>query len=248
MNKTIVTIKWGELYSPEYVNRLYRAVQRNINGKFRFVCFTDHAAGLQQEIESYPLPDITIPDVPTRSSNWRKLGLYQSNIGDLNGACLYLDLDIVITGPMNDFFNINPGAFCAIEEWVQPHRKFIARRPDEFNTSVFRFDANTTAEVYQRFTENGEAVLRDFRREQQFVSNTLEGRIRAWPKDWVVSFKRHCLPKFPLNLLKTPAVPRNAKIVAFHGRPNPEEVIHGFRDGPIHRKCVATPWVKENWH
>jgi hypothetical protein len=33
--KQIVCVKWGTLYGPEYVNRLYAMVKRNITGPFR---------------------------------------------------------------------------------------------------------------------------------------------------------------------------------------------------------------------
>ncbi|MBE8158682.1 MAG: glycosyl transferase, partial [Betaproteobacteria bacterium] len=47
MEKTIVCLKWGKgVYNAEYVNRLYRAVARNLAPPFRFVAFTDETAGL----------------------------------------------------------------------------------------------------------------------------------------------------------------------------------------------------------
>ena len=243
----VVTIKWGTLYGPQYVNRLRASVERNLSIPFRFVCFTDDVHQLDERIETYPLPPVDIPDVPTRSSNWRKLGLYQSGIGDLNGLCLYLDLDIVVVGSIDCFFDYEPEKFCAVSEWVQAHRKVVARRPAEYNTSVFRFEAGTTQKVVDRFHQEGERILRDFRREQQFVTNTVKDSIQPWPSDWVVSFKRQCLPAFPMNLIKPPALPPLAKIVVFHGHPNPDQAAAGYRDGPWHRKCLATPWVRDHW-
>lgn len=49
--KTIVCLKWGNtLYSPEWVNRLYRGVKRHLTPPFNFVCFTDETAGLDPGI------------------------------------------------------------------------------------------------------------------------------------------------------------------------------------------------------
>ena len=42
------------------------------------------------------------------------------------------------------------------------------------------------------------------------------------------SFKRHCIPAFPLNHFLTPKVPAQARIVAFHGRPDPDEALRGY--------------------
>ncbi len=247
MTVNVITIKWGTLYGANYVNRLRSSIERNLSLPFRFVCFTDYADQIDHRVETYPLPPISIPQVPTRSSNWRKLGLYRSGIGDLEGSCLYLDLDIVVVGPVDDFFSFSPGSMCAVREWIQPHRKVIARRPAEYNTSVFRFEAGTTQKIIERFEDEGGRILSEFRREQQFVTDTVKERIQAWPSRWVVSFKRHCLPAFPLNLIKTPALPSSAKIVAFHGHPNPDQAASGYRHGPWHRKCVPTSWITEHW-
>jgi len=46
--------------------------------------------------------------------------------------------------------------------------------------------------------------------------------MKFWPDEWVRSFKRHCRPVFPLNLILQPKLPKNARIVAFHGKPDPE--------------------------
>ena len=67
----IVTLKWGERYGPEYANRLYNAVSKNLSLPFRFVCFTDNTEGLNPQIESYPIPEIDIPE-PQIQTGWRK--------------------------------------------------------------------------------------------------------------------------------------------------------------------------------
>ena len=45
----IVCMKWGDRYGPEWVNRLYGMVARNTTWAFRFVCFTDNAAGIRDD-------------------------------------------------------------------------------------------------------------------------------------------------------------------------------------------------------
>ena len=39
-------MKWGNLYSSDYVNVLYNATKRNITGDFRFICLTDKNDGI----------------------------------------------------------------------------------------------------------------------------------------------------------------------------------------------------------
>ena len=51
--------------------------------------------------------------------------------------------------------------------------------------------------------------------------------VTYWPEEWCVSFKHSCLATFPLNLFQTPRLPAGAKIVVFHGNPNPPEAVVG---------------------
>ena len=53
----ILTLKWGRMYSAEYVNRIYRGVKRHLHRPFRFVCVTDDPSGLDDGIDAQPLPE-----------------------------------------------------------------------------------------------------------------------------------------------------------------------------------------------
>ena len=78
------------------------------------------------------------------------------------------------------------------------------------------------------------------------------GRVSWWPEAWVCSFKRQCIPLWPLNLLVAPRPPKTASVIAFHGSPDIPEAITGFREHkghkvPPHLSCRPAPWVKELW-
>lgn len=49
-------MKWGTAYGADYVNKLHAMVRRNTARPLRFICFTDNAAGLGDEVEAHPLP------------------------------------------------------------------------------------------------------------------------------------------------------------------------------------------------
>ena len=49
-------MKWGTKFGPEYVNRLYKMVEKNLTIPHRFVCFTDNTDGLIDGIETRELP------------------------------------------------------------------------------------------------------------------------------------------------------------------------------------------------
>jgi len=124
----IVTLKWGDRYGPHFVNRLYNGVKRHLTRDFRFLCFTDSKAGLRTGIEPYPLPSIGLPEAFSRTT-WLKLGLFMDNLGDMQGDCMFLDLDLLITDKIDCFFDYMPGKKCIIHNWVQKQLVF-KKRPD----------------------------------------------------------------------------------------------------------------------
>lgn len=243
----ILTMKWGTRYSATYVNRLYLAVSRYLDFPFRFLCFTDDAESLHPEIKCYPLPDTEFPQWAYDDGAWPKVGMLKRGLAGLEGQCLFLDLDIVLRRSLGELFEYHPGRNCFIKDWEQPHQRLRhLGQPRIVNSSVFRFEADSLGGIYDEFVKTRQAALSSFRNEQRFVSSLLDQHI-WWPSSWIVSFKRQCIPVFPGNLLYEPKEPQEARIVVFHGRPNPHEAAAGYRKGPVHRWVRPTGWVAAHW-
>ena len=139
--QTIICMKWGAAYGAEYANTLYSMVRRNSTRPLRFVCFTDDPAGLRDEIEPQPLPPINLPESHQWKA-WRKISLWQRDLPGVQGDVLFLDLDVVITGSIDSFFDFKPDeTYCVIENWTQ-------RGEGIGNTSVFRLRVGAYPEVY----------------------------------------------------------------------------------------------------
>ena len=247
MTVNVLTLKWGEKYGAEYANRLYAGVRRHLRLDFRFLCFTDDAAGLRPEIEAHPIPDFDVPP-PWRRTPWLKLALFRDGLAGLAGQSLFLDLDILITGGLDDLFRFAPGRPCIIHDWEKPLQRLFRRCGEPGNSSVFRFESGRSGEVLDRFMAERDHALGQHRTEvdQRYLTEALGPGKAWWPAEWVVSFKRHCIPPFPRNLLTPPRLPPKARIVVFHGRPNPHEAVAGYRGRP-HRNCRPTPWIAEHW-
>ena len=80
----VICMKWGNKFPVEYVNRLYTMVSRNMDAKFRFICFTDNSIGIRPEVEIQDLPELELPPrSPERG--WRKLTVFKENFGGLSG-------------------------------------------------------------------------------------------------------------------------------------------------------------------
>ena len=45
--------------------------------------------------------------------------MFGNIINQLSGDVLFLDLDLVITGNIDRFFDYEPGKYCVIENWTQ---------------------------------------------------------------------------------------------------------------------------------
>ncbi|MEL7232071.1 MAG: hypothetical protein AAGJ85_06130, partial [Pseudomonadota bacterium] len=89
-------MKWGTRYGPEFVNRMWTAVQRNTKRPTSLVCLTDDPSGIDAAVECAEIPEINLPP-DLINTPWRKLTLWKAPLHDLAGDCLFLDLDLVIT-------------------------------------------------------------------------------------------------------------------------------------------------------
>lgn len=241
----VVTLKWGTRYGAEFVNKLYKAVSRHLSIPFRFICFTDNESSIAEGIEAFPIPEIDL-EPPALYNGWRKLCLFKPDL-PIQGPCLFLDLDILVTGRLDEFFTYESDKIPIIRDWVSLGRKIFPKGPPVGNSSVFRFVANECTFVYEQFLRERAWALANFRPPQSYLTHCIRPRMAFWPKEWAISFKEHCRPIFPLNYLIQSRLPRDARIVVFHGRPDPDEAAYGFKGKKIHHYVRPTHWVRELW-
>jgi hypothetical protein len=244
----VICLKYGKLYPAHYVNRLYAGVCRHLNRPFSFHCCTENPKDLHQDIHIIPFPKN-----PGLKSHWphvlAKLMLTKTGFGNLSGATLFLDLDVVITESLDAFFDYQPGRFCIIHNWVNWRKNLLGKRPHVGNSSVFRFEAGEPSDyIYQTFLrEMSRAEDRSqFNTEQAFLTYAAKDVV-WWPHEWVRSFKWHCRPIFPLNLLRIPRLPTACRVLVFHGNPDPEEAINGFHGTKWHHRVQPSQWVAKLW-
>ena len=241
----IVTIKWGQRYPAAYVNALRRASRQYGFGDEEFICFTDDAAGLDSDINARPLPEIDLPE-RYRWTFWRKLALFDPKL-NLDGACLYLDLDVVITGDLRPLISNWNGNPRFIRNWVGA--KTIKRgNYERINSSVMLYNGSACGEVLTRFHADQQGAFSRYSTDQGFIYESLAEHAEFFPTELCVSFKRHCLAKFPLNLLIPARVPPGACVICFHGKPDPHEAAAGYGKGPIKHRCRPTSWVPDYTH
>ena len=227
--RTVLCMKWGTKYGPEYVNRLYAMVRRHLAGDFRFVCLTDDASGVRAEVQCLPLPALDL--APGADRGWPKLTTFTADLHGLSGRALFVDLDIVIVDDIGPFFE-QPGEFLIIHDWKRPWRV-------TGNSSVYRFQIGAHADILQRFVDDQQGVRARYRNEQEYLSHALheQGKLAYWPKGWCCSFKYHCIPPWPANFWRAPAIPTVPRRRAGSARVQAKPPAPGRRD----RAGVAPP-------
>lgn len=263
--KQVICIKWGTKYGPEYANRLYGMISRNITPPFRLFCFTDDETGLRPEIETRPLPVFEYEAPKNTLGKWPKSRLW-GDLGDVTGVVLFLDLDVVITGNLDDFFT-----------YGDPDDTIVGLNPSTpfekmGQTSVYRMRVGKLAALQDIFRADPQAAADKYRFEQRFVTRNAPGGVKFWPKGWLAHFRMHCVPTFPTNYFRVPRLPRDARIVIFPGNLNPPDAVAGkwdvrdphlspldhlraAFDGRRREKFVKhirhyihpTPWVEKLW-
>lgn len=266
ITRQILCIKWGTRYGPEYVNRIYGMVARNLSGDFRVVCFTDDRRGIRPEVTCFDLPELGCP-VPTNApGKFRKLALWNADLFGLCGTALFLDLDVVITGPLDDLFTFaEPNDVVLARNWIKPLERLG-------QTSVFRFPIGGHSYLLDDFRADPEGLAGQYQFEQRYVTKRVRGGVKFFPSAWIRHFRLDCLGPWPLRYLRPARLPREARIVMFPGKPDPADAIAGrWSDAVVHeaplahlghlldagrstpfgrhlkRYLLPVPWVAEHW-
>lgn len=216
---TVLCVKWGTRYGPEWVVRLRNMVAANLTVPHDFVCITDEPVdGIQCVPLSCDLPGW-----------WQKLGMFQP--GFVPGWKLYLDLDVVITGDLT-------GMVLEAEKdptrlWVRDDFSYSLRKPRELdpaskrllggngtvNSSVMLWHGDSCADVWTRFERSH---MDELHGDQNHISRVLWPHgIAFLPDAEVRSYKYHVLRG------ESPG-----SVVVFHGDPKMSDLP---RSHPLRR-------------
>lgn len=264
--KQIICIKWGAKYGPDYVNRLYAMAARHVTPPFTFTCFTDDPSGLRPEVRHFPMPEFQVTMPVGTPGMWPKSRLWGPKLGDLEGPVLFLDLDLVITGSLDDFFTHGPAdGVVAARNPVRPLERMA-------QTSIFRFPVGKLEPMQKLFASDPQGFADKYRYEQRFLTHNAPGGVTFFPSAWVRHFRQNCQYPFPLNYAFQPRLPRGTRVVIFPGGLKPHEAVAGTYDaawphlsrrqhlaalfngrrresffGHLRHYLLPTAWVSEYW-
>jgi len=248
----VICMKWGNVFGAEYVNRLYRGVRRHLKGELRFFCVTDDSVDIRPEVEIIDYRPEPFDDqlkaalrLSPRRGKMLKITMQRPGlISDLRGPLLSLDIDVVVTGSLDELMTFAPGKVCMRRVWGKASR-FIGLGEG----SACRFDPAVHSYLYDDIARDPFGCVRICNgSEQSYVSWSADdhGDFLPFPDSWCASFKYDCRPRRPFNLFLPPRLPSDARLVFFHGKPKMVEAVSGYRADLLHRTLPA-PWLSEAW-
>ena len=100
-------IKWGNKYSPDYVNNLYRMIKKNYTKPFTFTCYTDDPEGLLCDSAEIPDDGLLHPKYWFGKEDycWDRAKFLVFNSHEwlgYRGKWCYFDLDVIIQNNIDD--------------------------------------------------------------------------------------------------------------------------------------------------
>ncbi len=246
-DRVVLCMKWGTLYSADYVNVLHNACRANLKGDFRFVCLTDDSEGFVDGIDALPIPDIGLAPHQWQGGAWPKVALYCNPLHDLRGLALFLDLDTVVVGDLAPLFDL-PGELVALDS--APWRYPIGS-PPRTGSGVLRYQLGAHGDLVDKLRRDRDAMIARYGNDQNYLLG--EGPpLTYFPQEWIVSFKYHLRQPLMIDRFRGPkAPPATARLVAFHGRPRPIDLIRppppGNWDVFPHYGRGRVDWMAKYW-
>ena len=212
------------IYTPEWADKLYRGLNRNITSDWEMVCLVDEKYNFNEPIRSIPFLDATSP-------GWSLLAeMYRADI--TTNRRLTIGLDTIICSNIDDIISF-PLDIGLVSDPM-------------FNTNVcnaISIVSNNTAEhIWKTWTEKRDWVLKECRLPPWNVPSELSMMRRLFNADGrcpridigfpnrIFSYKSH--------ILKKPELLNTASIVYFHGKPK----LHQLNNVSFNKKLLEK-WI-----
>lgn len=168
--RSLIVVRQGKAYGPEFVTALERQVYENSRVPPRFVCLSDgqNEAETRQLQQGWP-------------GWWSKLEVFAPWNEDLR-PCLFLDLDTYVMGDINDLL-LESGRFMMLRDFNMPERG---------QSSVMLIPKDTN-HIWAVFNEKPQMWMEKYRAggDQAYLDGFKEGFIQD-SFGGIYSYKKHC--------------------------------------------------------
>jgi hypothetical protein len=242
----ICTVYFGDLYTPDYVGKLFNSIRRNSSIPFQSVCISDNP-----DVEAdLVLPYNHFSDV---KKHWHKLKFFSPNFADQHSGddIIIMDIDQVITGNVDNLIGhpVNENELVTYGVWWESKL--------QTNGGFYKFKSGSLKFVWDDFIKNPEYwqlhyydngfVHFKYYGEQNYVNWKIkehQAQIVKTPSEWISKyhseFSENCAlnkiycKKFDVDYMILDDVNEKIKVVHFTG---PGRNIHDY----------DAPWISENW-
>jgi hypothetical protein len=166
----------GPQYSIDWVDRLYRAVARNLDIPFEFTC-----------LSNVDTPYTTVKLISNSDIYWNKIELFRKDI--FQGPVFYLDLDVVICKNItNDIINLPKDRLLMTRE---PYRDII-------NSSVMFWDGDYS-HLFEQYVANKDSIVEEYSHsinntygDQAYIrDNVPYDTLENYTKDNFIAWRHH---------------------------------------------------------
>lgn len=248
--------KWGEIYEPIYVNRLFNMVKKHLPIEFKFYCQTEDAQGIDERITILPflrdLPEST-PQEMFASNNWRnkkprlwdrpKLNYFKPHGWGIKGTRIALDLDMVIHNDMTPLINMFDKPLTGRSWW---HNRDFEKRPDwkhrngaHNNGGFYMWKDDQLANIWHDCLKHAERIYHIYTGgTDNFISQRHLNLFDFVPPSMYYSFNRGC--EWPHDLASH-VIRKDRILCAFNTDPG---VATNFE---LHEAANVYEEVKELW-
>lgn len=178
---TVACVNHGNYlgFGDRYVSTLHAMVKRNLSREFQFVCLKDEGG----------------------PGWWSKIELFRP--GRFSGRVVYIDLDSVIVGPLDELAESK--GIIDLHDWGW--KKHI------LGSGVMVWDSGEHAEVFTQYTQH---VPERFRGDQDWITH-----LGGWP-----ILPAHLCRSYRYDCVNEP--PDGCVHVSMHGLPKPHEIRDGW--------------------
>lgn len=230
--KYVICLKWGNKYGPEYVNKLYNMVKRNLTIDYEFVCFTDDRTGIDKHIRTESLPELGL------NGWWYKVWLLSNEL-PIQGTALFFDLDLIVFRNIDNLFYYEPNKEFVI---IRDFNRHVHKGWNRMNSSVFRFKIGAHDKHYRTFISRSKDFITRLQGDQDYMYKMITD-FTFWPDEWIQSYKWEMRGREHLSFrngkrnFTKPGVPiinPLTSVAVFHGLPNIPD-------------CVDE-WPRANWY
>lgn len=187
MTVTVVSWKWGTLFSAVWVNRLRAGLARHLHLPHELVCITDDPHGLDPEIRTMPMPE---RDRDTPRCRRRVQMFDPAFARRLGTRLLAMDLDIVLVDDITPLIDRPEALVC----WRVAHSPV-------YSGAFLLMDAGALADLWTFYAQDPELVARRAGGSDQPILNFYLRRLRRQPAHWtdadgIVTYYGHGYERF----------------------------------------------------